>query len=76
MTLDQVRAELEKTIHRLKRELPKGSTIMINGDQWLDVEIVCSGAIPDLGYRCCLAPGHTGRCWSDIKRVSFTPEVK
>lgn len=38
--------------------------------------VTCDGRDLDMGYNCCLSPGHDGQCYSASKRVHFDKESR
>lgn len=40
------------------------------------IKLVCSGATPIMALSCCMKPNHPGRCFSALKMVEFTPEIR
>ena len=59
----------------LKEMLPEGVSVEVDEKPWIGFNLCCSGSIPIMNYYCCYRPGHKGKCFSRVKRVSFKPEV-
>ncbi len=54
---------------------PKGSRLAVEIDYPLvEVRILCTGRISDMGYRCGRLPDHEGHCHTYTKAVDFDPE--
>lgn len=64
----------EKVLKSITSMAPSGSRFSIEGVplEWV-LELTCDGADPEMGYYCCLAPGHDERrgCYSAQKKVNF-----
>ena len=58
----------------LAKRLPPGSAADIGDTPFWRVKVRCAGSVPFMAFECCLAPGHTGRCFCNYKGVEFTPE--
>jgi len=59
---------LHKTLNQLRRIAPDGARTAETDTGW---EFLCDGYDRDMGYQCTLKPGHSGQCYSDVKRVWF-----
>lgn len=66
--------ELTAKVRAILNDVPAGMRATIEGLPWVDVRIVCSGAVPIMALNCCLKPNHPGRCYSSNKSVEFTPD--
>jgi hypothetical protein len=55
----------------LKSIAPPGTTILLNNNKCLEVNLCCDGHDPIMGYQCFSKPGHTGLCWDMNKGVDF-----
>jgi len=53
---------------------PVGTRVMINESHMLNVRLTCDGIVWDLGYKCCLHPGHDEQCFTAVKKVKFDRE--
>ncbi len=71
MSLSESKNVGQKIINFIKKITPNGASVSINGDTLLFIELVCDGCDKDMGYRCCLSPGHSDYCFSNQKKVNF-----
>ena len=69
----------EKLVKALGVITPTGSRISVDGlPVERLVEVTCDGADAEMGYFCCLVPGHkdrngnASRCWSMQKKIEFS----
>lgn len=62
---------LTSTLKQLQEIAPIGGRTEIIDGQY---KFICNGSIPDMGYRCCLDIGHSGLCYTQIKKVHFERE--
>lgn len=66
----------KKIVEFINSVTPKGTAVLINDSHTLSVHLTCPGKDYDMGYHCWLKPGHSGKCWTRIKGVEFTPNNK
>ncbi len=65
--------ELRERIAKALAEIaPAGAKFSVDGYPviWI-IELSCDGSDKDMGYHCCLEPGHDGKCFSSNKKVWF-----
>jgi hypothetical protein len=73
MTIREELTARAKLMRYAKSLLPPGAKFSVDGVPLeYVVEVTCDGAVFDMGYRCCLAVGHEGKCWSKTKQLNFT----
>lgn len=65
----ELRELIAKTLEGIT---PKGAKFSVEGIPviWL-IELSCDGSDRDMGYNCCLEPGHKGKCYSVNEKVWF-----
>ena len=78
---DHYRTDLEKSLSDavnglIQSRLPNGTRAKVEaGLTYLDIRVVCGGAVPITCHYCCLKPGHSGLCFSVEKGFSeFAPD--
>lgn len=70
----QLEQDLTARVRAILREVPDRHRAIIEGVPWVDVRVVCNGAVPLTAYYCCFKPQHSGQCFSSNKQVWFTPD--
>ena len=63
---------LKTTVQQLKDIAPPNGRTEIIDHQY---KFVCDGSISDMGYHCYLDIGHSGDCWTKVKKVHFKREA-
>lgn len=59
---------LTSTLEQLQRIAPDGARTAETDKGW---GFVCDGYDRDMGYQCVSKPGHSGQCYSAVKRIWF-----
>lgn len=62
---------LTRTLNQLQEIAPEKGRVEIIDSRY---KFVCNGAVPDMGYWCCLDIGHQGDCYTNVKKVYFKRE--